>query len=175
MIAPVQAVSAGVEREFRSGAHARDYFQDTVERQAEMVCNLDDGFEVPGYGNLLPDVLHVLQRRHMAKVKSMMDSLPGIARRGGERYRVVDREGGGEWQMQVHPTSYHYWGQRLGYECWDDPEFCREYTRDNEYARVRNLAKNASIGWTPVLEHAQGDSAAQSYLTRKKKLILKSN
>ena len=33
--------------------------------------------------------------------------------------------------MRVDEDSYHYWGQRLGYECWKDPQFIREYKRDN--------------------------------------------
>src|SRR6266404_2685791 len=48
--------------------------------------------------------------------------------------------GDGEVKMQIDPYSYHYWGQRLGYRCWQDPEFVAEYLRDNPEARIRNRA-----------------------------------
>lgn len=54
-------------------------------------------------------------------------------------------EPGGEVKMQVDPYSYHFWGQRLGYECWNDPEFVEEYLRDNPESRIRSRADNLTI------------------------------
>jgi hypothetical protein len=45
-------------------------------------------------------------------------------------------EGLGRLRMQVDPTSYNFWGQKLGYECWRDKQFLREYERDTPDARV---------------------------------------
>lgn len=33
--------------------------------------------------------------------------------------------------LDIPEFDFHYWGLRLGYECWDDKEFVREYQRDN--------------------------------------------
>lgn len=61
------------------------------------------------------------------------------AKEGGERRMLRSSDGnGGEVSMMVDPYSYHYWGQRLGYDCWSDAEFCREFLRDNPEARVRS-------------------------------------
>lgn len=67
------------------------------------------------------------------------------ANAGGERRFIQDKEGGGEVKMMIHPTSYHYWGQRLGYECWDDKKFCAEYLRDNPAARVKSRPDNPTV------------------------------
>lgn len=54
-------------------------------------------------------------------------------------------------QMNAHPTAvvpiaaFHYWGQRLGYACWDDPEFLREFKRDNPDCVPKPKMANASI------------------------------
>jgi len=53
--------------------------------------------------------------------------------------------GEGEVKMQIDPYSYHYWGQRLGYECWSDPAFVEEYLRDNPEARVRSRADDLTV------------------------------
>ena len=45
-------------------------------------------------------------------------------------------DGVGVHRLRVDPTSYHYWGQRLGYECWSDEQFISEYGRDNPSAAV---------------------------------------
>lgn len=42
----------------------------------------------------------------------------------------------GRLRMRVPETAYHYWGQRLGYQCWKDKRFLAEYERDNASAKV---------------------------------------
>jgi hypothetical protein len=51
----------------------------------------------------------------------------------------------GEVKMRVHPLFWHYWGQRLGYECWDDAGFVREFLRDNESVRVKNVRPRLTV------------------------------
>jgi len=53
----------------------------------------------------------------------------------------------GQKTAAIHPKFYHYWGQRLGYECWDDKQFLSEFLRDNENCRVRSKSPNAQVGW----------------------------
>lgn len=52
---------------------------------------------------------------------------------------------GGTVDMRVHPTSFHYWGQRIGYGCWEDKGFQREYKRDVPEARVRTVCTRATL------------------------------
>jgi len=50
-------------------------------------------------------------------------------------YAAID--GLGQRTLSIDPTAYHYWGQRLGYDCWNDAQFRREFARDNPEARVK--------------------------------------
>lgn len=81
------------------------------------------------------------QRRRLADAQMRV-----AARSGGERRALRDGDGlCGQVKMQVAPASYHYWGQRLGYECWQDEEFVAEYLRDNPEARVRTHAEKVTV------------------------------
>ena len=53
--------------------------------------------------------------------------------------------GGATVDMRVHPHSFHYWGQRIGYECWNDASFQREYKRDVPEARVRTVCTRPTL------------------------------
>ncbi len=48
--------------------------------------------------------------------------------------RMID--GVGQVTMALDPLVYHYWGNRLGYDCWRDKTFRREFARDNPEVRV---------------------------------------
>lgn len=54
-------------------------------------------------------------------------------------------DGVGQMVARIPPSSYHYWGKRLGYECWDDDQFLKEFLRDNEEVAVRNYAKKTLV------------------------------
>lgn len=47
--------------------------------------------------------------------------------------------------MAVDGAVFHYWGQRLGYECWDDPQFIREFQRDNPEVRAKYKARRTTL------------------------------
>lgn len=53
----------------------------------------------------------------------------------------------GEVQFQIRPEYFHHWGQRLGYECWDDPQFVREFLRDNPECRVDSRSPKIQSGY----------------------------
>ncbi len=95
-------------------------------------------------GVKLEDVIAELDFRRRARQAKCMKEIAAAQKTGGER-RFLRGEGGGEVEMMIHPTSYHYWGQRLGYECWDDPTFRREYRRDNPVARVKSVSEKLTI------------------------------
>lgn len=52
----------------------------------------------------------------------------------------------GEVKFQIHPKFYHYWGQRLGYECWESDEFVHEFLRDNEECRIKSHSNKIQVG-----------------------------
>ena len=53
----------------------------------------------------------------------------------------------GEVSYQVRPEFFHYWGKRLGYECWDDHDgFVREFLRDNPECRVVSHTDKVQVG-----------------------------
>lgn len=66
-------------------------------------------------------------------------------------------EGIGVCSTVLDPTSFHYWGQRLGYDCWDDAQFMREFHRDNPLSKVHYSPEKITIlnQWgTPAREEA---------------------
>lgn len=56
----------------------------------------------------------------------------------------------GRLRMAVSADAFHYWGQRLGYECWRDPQFLREFERDNPAVRVKCGGTRMQVGYTPT-------------------------
>lgn len=54
-------------------------------------------------------------------------------------------DGLGQMVARIPPFAFHYWGQRLGYACWEDDQFLREFLRDNPEVAVRNYAKKAVV------------------------------
>lgn len=158
MIQVVEAPRA-VEREFRLGTNAQAYLNGVVARRVAAVeedPQATESFgrlEVPGYGDMTEAVMAVLWRREQAKQRHIRQECAQMAKAGGERRHVTDRDGGGEVTMQIHPASFHYWGRRLGYECWDDAQFCREYLRDNEYARVKSRSKKIQVGARAAVDY----------------------
>jgi hypothetical protein len=81
-----------------------------------------------------------IEFRQRKKEEAMLLRLAAVQRVAGER-RVLKGADGEEGVVDMvwDPTSYHYWGRRLGYECWDDPQFLREYKRDNEAVRIKTI------------------------------------
>lgn len=60
-------------------------------------------------------------------------------------HRAMD--GLGRVRMQVDGGSFHYWGQRLGYECWADDQFKREFERDNPEVRIKCGGTKTQVGY----------------------------
>lgn len=66
------------------------------------------------------------------------------------RIEHVASETVGRHIMDIDAMAYHYWGKRLGYECWKDPQFRREYMRDNPEVRIKTNLKARGAGWQPA-------------------------
>lgn len=91
------------------------------------------------------DVLEELRTgQHMRMVQAVKEQQYAAAVAGERRNLPY-----GEVNMQIHPVIFHYWGQRLGYECWDDKQFCREMCRDNPELRVRSISDKVMVGFAP--------------------------
>lgn len=94
----------------------------------------------------LKDLMAEIQFRHRKKMVQVKDEMAAVARAGQERRVLRCKDGdGGYFDVNIHPASYHYWGQRLGYECWQDPQFIREYKRDNPSAVVRTITRTTIL------------------------------
>ncbi len=101
-----------------------------------------------------------LEYRAQAKREKCLREMAAAQKSAGQRRFLTDKDGGGEVEMMIHPTSYHYWGQRLGYACWEDPTFRREYRRDNEAARVVSRADRLTIVRPDLAPNAAAKPAA---------------
>jgi hypothetical protein len=87
-------------------------------------------------------ILAELDYRRRKKQELALKRMATAQRVAGER-RMMRGERGvatGYTEMMIDPISYHYWGQRLGYECWEDKQFRREYLRDNPASRVKTTS-----------------------------------
>ena len=59
-------------------------------------------------------------------------------------------EGLGQKIATIPATAYHFWGQKLGYGCWNDKQFMDEFLRDKPECRVNSGGtKEIQVGLTP--------------------------
>lgn len=92
------------------------------------------------------DVRDILLAWEAARRERAEAEMAAAAAAQGERRFLQAPDGfGGEIGLMVHPASFHYWGQRLGYECWESEAFKREYWRDNPACRVKNHARQTTV------------------------------
>lgn len=56
-------------------------------------------------------------------------------------------DGIGECHMRVDLTAFWHWIHRYGRNIWNDPDFVREYKRDNPEVRVKTKSKKIMIGY----------------------------
>lgn len=64
------------------------------------------------------------------------------------RHKAI--EGLGQKVGSIPGEAYHFWGIKLGYECWDDKQFRHEFFRDNPQCKVNSGGtKDISVGWVP--------------------------
>lgn len=59
-------------------------------------------------------------------------------------HRGVD--GLGRLRARIPASSFHYWGQRLGYDCWKNEEFLKQYLKDNKLEVAGGKTK-LSVGY----------------------------
>jgi len=59
-------------------------------------------------------------------------------------HKAID--GLGEQIGRIEATSFHYWGQREGYDCWSDKGFLKSYFRDVPDAKVKSSGTKIQVG-----------------------------
>lgn len=96
-------------------------------------------------GITMKDLIAEIDFRQQKRVVAAHRAQRLAAKVNGERRFIRSGEVGGEVTMQVHPIFYHHWGQRLGYGCWRDPQFVREFQRDNPEVRVKSRSDKTTI------------------------------
>lgn len=86
-------------------------------------------------------VLQELNKRERQKMQRDVKACESWSTHGTEASTMRH----GEKKFTIPATSYHYWGKRLGYECWSDAQFVNEFLRDNPQCRVKAKSSKASI------------------------------
>lgn len=112
-----------------------------------MVLPLERATEIELPESTMRELRDGLHARQMVRMQAAAQQQRELAKAGGERMMMQH----GETVFSVLPEFYHYWGQRLGYECWDNAQFVREFLRDNPEVRVKNVSRNATVRVPDVL------------------------
>ena len=107
---------------------------------------IQENIIVPGAGDLTKEVIEELRTaRNLEEVNASVRQ-----RKLAQAEQVVSNGtrknlSFGRLRMRIAPEAYHYWGKRLGYECWDDEQFLREFERDNESVRIHSRSEKVSV------------------------------
>lgn len=56
-------------------------------------------------------------------------------------------EGIGQHDMKVDNYAFHSYGQKYGYSIWNDPEFRREFKRDNPSVAIKHDRRTNKVGY----------------------------
>lgn len=98
---------------------------------------------------LPPGVVEEFKRgRHAREVQTLLrapraQDLAAIA----HNYEHAAVDGLGRLRMVITGDAFHYWGRRLGYDCWKDEQFRREFERDNPACRVKSRGTRVQVGY----------------------------
>lgn len=99
------------------------------------------------FGALTPAIESELRNGfHMNRVRAAVDAKRIAQATASRDHRSVD--GLGSLVARIPPDAYHYWGQRLGYACWNDESFMRGFLRDNPECRVKSAGTKLQVGYT---------------------------
>ncbi len=100
---------------------------------------------------LSPAVVEEFRKGRHAREVATLQKQPAlqdmIAMEHNRQHRSID--GLGRLRMVISPDAFHYWGRRLGYECWRDKQFLNEFERDNANVRVKCGGTKIMVGYQP--------------------------
>ena len=54
----------------------------------------------------------------------------------------------GRQRLNIHPTIYHYFGDKYGYECWQDEQFINDFEKAFPESRVKCGGTKLQVGYT---------------------------
>jgi hypothetical protein len=91
---------------------------------------------------------------NMSTVKAKAQAKQEAIYRNNKEAKPI--EGIGQLVASIPEDAFHYWGIRLGYECWEDKQFMKEFIRDNPEVAVRNRMKRTMVGGAKGLFDASG-------------------
>jgi hypothetical protein len=98
-------------------------------------------------GELRDAVAARLRQRVLSQCdQAFTDSKAIGAENNSRAYRHV--EGMGEMKASIPATAYHYWGQREGYDVWQDKKFMKKYREDNPDVKVNTVSGKTQVGYT---------------------------
>ena len=92
-------------------------------------------------------VSELLKGRHAKNTLTLLkapETQLRLARENNVEHRSID--GLGQPRLSITPEAYHYWGQRLGYQCWSDKQFLNEFERDNPACRIKSKGTRIQSG-----------------------------
>jgi len=99
-----------------------------------------------------PEIIQKVMKAVRRKERAMLDrEMREVSKWSGHGIRRVRMPDGSQIMFKVPRYSYFYWGQRLGFECWEDRQFVHEFLRDNPQCRVVSEAAKITVlsGWAP--------------------------
>lgn len=78
-----------------------------------------------------------------------------------EYHKGID--GVGKLAARIPAAAFHFWGQKLGYQCWKDSTFVKEFLRDNPSLRVNGGATKLQVGYSKPTESAKQTGLVNMY------------
>lgn len=93
-------------------------------------------------------VQELRQGFHMNRVRAAVEAKRIAQATHADSFKSVD--GLGQMVARIPADAFHYWGQRLGYQCWEDTSFMREFLRDNPECRVKSAGTKLQVGYQPT-------------------------
>lgn len=101
-------------------------------------------FSIPD--NLIPELEKELRNGWQRNKVQAATEAKSNAQFNQMRHKSV--EGLGQKIATIPVMAYHFWGQKLGYGCWNDKGFMDEFLRDNPECRVNSGGtKEITVGF----------------------------
>jgi hypothetical protein len=95
--------------------------------------------------SLANEVINEINRvQDEALVKATIEQAEA-AKELGEQQAVDEL---GRQRLNIHPTIYHHYGDKYGYECWQDKEFIEDFEKGFPAARVKCGGTGIQVGYT---------------------------
>lgn len=112
-----------------------------------------------------PEVAQGVLRNLREDWKAERREVEDVSARAEQANRQDHRsvEGLGRLRCRIPATAYHYWGQRLGYKCWKDAAFLREFERDNPEIVVKSGGTKIQISTGGISDSATRKKFSKKY------------